>query len=176
MPDIYPRFRPRDLLLDKDGRFLPDPVPMAPPVGYVKQESMSDIVRRMVQGEHLRLAALEAGQETFDEAEDFDVGDDFDPTSPYEEIFDPVDTAVRDRLRQADWAATVQSRLDTLAAKAGVNDGKPNNPSDQGGTRDPSGVRGNPDPLSQGQPGAQQNAPDGANVRKADTGAGAPPK
>lgn len=117
--DIYERFRPRDLLLDEDGRFKPDPIPMAPPVGYMKQESMAEIVRRMVRSEHLRLAADAAGLESFDEAEDFDVGDD-DPSSPYEEQFDPIDTAIRQELRQAEFKATVTARLNEAAIKAGL--------------------------------------------------------
>lgn len=43
----------------------------------------------MVVSEKLRMEALAAGQETFEEADDFDVDDDFDPTSPYEVNFDP---------------------------------------------------------------------------------------
>lgn len=63
---------------DKDGNFIPDPTPMAPPVGYKKQPSMVDIVRDMVRSEKLAQEAREAGHETFEESEDFDVGDEPD--------------------------------------------------------------------------------------------------
>lgn len=72
------------------GHELPDPTPVAPPVGYIKQPSMIEQVRNMVRSEHLRLAALEAGQETFEEADDFDIPDDpVDPHTRYEAVFDP---------------------------------------------------------------------------------------
>lgn len=72
------------------GQFKPDPVPVAPPVGYRKQPSMVEIVRDMVQGERLRQEALAAGAETFEESEDFDIGDeDPDLMSGYENDFDP---------------------------------------------------------------------------------------
>lgn len=64
-------------------------IPLAPPVGYVKQPSLSERIRAMVRSEHLRAAAEGAGYETFEESEDFEVGEDYDPRSPYEEQFDP---------------------------------------------------------------------------------------
>lgn len=108
------RERVRDDYLDAKGRELPDPVPMAPPVGYQRQPTLTERIREMVRGEHVRLAALQAGQETFEEADDFEVGDDFDPTSPYEEVFDPVDADARMRLRQDDYRASVEARSQEL--------------------------------------------------------------
>lgn len=75
---------------NEKGYEVPDPTPMAPPVGYRAQPSLRDQIREMVRSEKLALEAEAAGFETFDEADDFDVGDDFDPTSPYEEVFDPT--------------------------------------------------------------------------------------
>lgn len=76
--------------LNKDGTPVLDPTPMAPPIGYKKTPSMVEIVRDMVRGERLRQEALESGHETFEEAEDFDVGDEPDQLrSPYENDFDP---------------------------------------------------------------------------------------
>lgn len=71
------------------GHEVPDPTPMAPPVGFKKQPSMIENIRAMVRSENLRLAAQQAGMETMDEADDFEVGDDYDPSSPYEHDFDP---------------------------------------------------------------------------------------
>lgn len=81
--------------LTADGAALDAPemgVPMAPPLGYVKQPSIAERIRDMVRSEHLRLAAEAAGQETFEEADDFEVGEDFDPHSPFEENFDQLIT------------------------------------------------------------------------------------
>jgi hypothetical protein len=107
------RKRARDNL-SKDRSEVPDPVPMAPPVGYVKQESLTEKIRAMVRGEHLRLAAINAGAETFEESDDFDVGDDVDPSSPYEEVFDPVDSDARMALRNEEFRAKFEARMAEL--------------------------------------------------------------
>lgn len=76
--------------LKADGTPALDPVPLAPPIGYKKQPSMVEIVRDMVRSEKLRVAALESGSETFEEADDFDIpDDDMMPSSPYEVVFEP---------------------------------------------------------------------------------------
>lgn len=75
--------------LDHDG--LDEQI--APPLGFVRQPSMVEYIRRMVKSEHLRQAAEAAGAETFEEADDFDVGDPDDnfPMSPHElREFDPA--------------------------------------------------------------------------------------
>lgn len=95
--------------LDANGAEIPDPVPLAPPVNYQKPFDMFAHIQQLVAGEHLRLAAIQAGDETFEEADDFEIGDDFDPTTPYEEHFDPVGEGVRDKLRQADYRAKVRA-------------------------------------------------------------------
>lgn len=73
------------------GAEMPDPTPMAPPIGYVKQPTMVEHMRQMIRSEHLRLAAEAAGAETFEEADDFDVPDDLEPLSAYEfeRFFEP---------------------------------------------------------------------------------------
>lgn len=83
--------------LDARGREIPDPTPIAPPLGYIRQPSLAEQMRAMIRSENLRLAALQSGVETFEEADDFDVGDDFDPHSPYENDFDPSAEELRSR-------------------------------------------------------------------------------
>lgn len=76
--------------LHPDGTPVLDPTPLAPPIGYKKQPSMVEIVRDMVQRERLAQEAEAAGYETFDESEDFDIGDDFElMPSPWVNEFDP---------------------------------------------------------------------------------------
>lgn len=68
--------------LNDRGQLIPDPVPMAPPIGFKPQPSMVDIIRQQV-----RLASLDAareGKETLEEADDFDVGDEPELRSQYE--------------------------------------------------------------------------------------------
>lgn len=79
---------------------VPNPTPMAPPVGYKRQPSLAEQIRAMVRSEQLKAAAEAKGFETFEESDDFEV-DDFDPSSPYEEIFDPVEDLRRARAYEA---------------------------------------------------------------------------
>lgn len=75
--------------IGKDGREYGDDTPMAPPVGYKRQPTMVEIIREAVRNEKLQQDLRAAGHETFEEADDFDIGDDYDPQTPYENDFDP---------------------------------------------------------------------------------------
>ena len=76
---------------DDNGCELPDNTPIAVPMRF-RQRSYFDSIREMIRNE-ISKQAQDQGHETFEEANDFDVGDDFDPSAPYEEQFDP-DTGV----------------------------------------------------------------------------------
>lgn len=71
------------------GAEVPDPRPPNIPLGFRKPELLRDQVARLVRG-HLSMIAEANGAETFEESEDFDVDDEFDPRTPYEEVFDPT--------------------------------------------------------------------------------------
>lgn len=75
--------------LDEHGREIGDPKPVAIPVGFKRPETLAEQVQRLVRTSISRQAEAE-GKETFEESEDFDVGDDDDPRTPYETFFDPV--------------------------------------------------------------------------------------
>lgn len=78
------KFRPN---LNPDGSEICDSTPIETPLHINRPMSIAERVRSLVQGELSRRAA-EQGHESFEEADDFDVGDDYDPTSPYEQNFD----------------------------------------------------------------------------------------
>lgn len=83
------RLRIRNQFIDPLGREIPDPRPMAPPVGYQRQPSIFDLVRDQVARANL-LHAQDREFETFEDNEDFDIPDDpTDPSSPWENDFDP---------------------------------------------------------------------------------------
>lgn len=69
--------------LTDDGKSVLSPVPMDPPVGYIKQPSIFENMRSMVRAE-LDRQAKDQGFETADEAEDFNIGEDRDPLSKHE--------------------------------------------------------------------------------------------
>lgn len=69
------------------GEELLDPTPLALPVDFVPPEPLNVLVARLLQ--HPTQSDLHAaGYETMEEADDFDIDDDFDPSTPYEEHFD----------------------------------------------------------------------------------------
>lgn len=75
--------------LNVRGHEVPDPTVMEPPLGYVAQPDLMEMMRRMITT-HLSNVAAEMEAETFEEADDFDIDDDpVDYTSPYEMYFDP---------------------------------------------------------------------------------------
>lgn len=133
---------PKDKLLTPDGKEIPDPKPLAPPVGYVKRDSLAEQIRQMVLGEKLAQEAAAAGAETFDEADDFDVGDDYDPRSPYEANFDPMTpeeaAALRSQGKAVDdilGAPPPKPKKSTRAATSGAPVSDPAQP---GGSAEPS--------------------------------------
>jgi len=75
--------------LDKNGHEIPDSRTLAPALNLRPEPTLAERIREITRSERLRQEALAAGQETFEEADDFEVGDDYDPESPYEMDFDP---------------------------------------------------------------------------------------
>lgn len=66
-----------------------DGQPVEVPAGFKKPETMEERLKRFIRFE-LSEEAARSGLETFDEAMDFDVPDDpVDPSTPFEEFFDP---------------------------------------------------------------------------------------
>lgn len=69
-------------IIDDRGREILSGEPVAHKVGR-KVESHEDMMRRLIR-EELSRQAVDDGNESFEEANDFDVGEDYDPSSPYE--------------------------------------------------------------------------------------------
>lgn len=65
------------------GQELPDPTPVAVPHNWNKPLSLAEQIKRFVRNE-LSIQAAAEGQESFEEADDFEVDEDPDPLSPYE--------------------------------------------------------------------------------------------
>lgn len=74
--------------LDEHGNEVPDPIPVAVPIGNRAPESIDARIARILN--HSLKADLEKrGLETFEEADDFDIEDDpIDPTTPWEKNYD----------------------------------------------------------------------------------------
>lgn len=72
-------------VLNSDGQEMPDPTPMAPPIGWTREPPLHERIRAMVQHEFNR-ARAEADYESPEEAEDFRLPGD-DDTDPREGRF-----------------------------------------------------------------------------------------
>lgn len=170
--DVSSIFRWRNKRLDNEGREIGDPVPMSPPVGYTPELSMIEIVRQQIRGEHLRLAALNSEMETFEEADDFEVseGDEIDIISPWEEQFDPVESAVRSRLRQDEHEARYTERLASERLARDQRNGITT--ADVGDERrmaDVSGGSGDPDAIGVSEPKSREKPASKSSVRAGKT-------
>lgn len=74
--------------LDKDGNEVLSKKPAAVPLGFEKPETLEQTIARLVNNRLIQKQLDEQGHETFEEANDFNVDDDFDPNSPWEEHFE----------------------------------------------------------------------------------------
>jgi len=88
MKEKFPK-HPEHPRLDTDGHEVPDPTPISIPAGFKRPETLAEQVQRLVRT-HISREAERTGRETFEESEDFNVGDDDAPSTPYEEEFDPA--------------------------------------------------------------------------------------
>lgn len=64
------------------GEEILDPKPIAPPLGYKPSLSLAEQIRRQVIA--AKLEALQELAETDEEADDFNIDDEFEPFSPHE--------------------------------------------------------------------------------------------
>lgn len=76
------------------GQEIPDDTPLAIPLGMKKPESLVEMMRRLIRSDVSRFAQ-DQGEETFEEANDFDVEEDDAElhSSPYELMTDEVPRA-----------------------------------------------------------------------------------
>lgn len=65
------------------GQEIPDPTPVSLPHGWERPLSLHEQIKRFIRSEMSQQAQL-AGEETFEEADDFEVDEDPDPLSQYE--------------------------------------------------------------------------------------------
>ena len=110
---------------DERGYEIMDDRPLQPPIGYHRQPSLSDQIRQMVRSEALAREAEQSGLETFEEADDFDIGDDYDPRSPYEDDFDP-----QEAIDPADPSETISAAVERGVSRAFAPASKPTDNND----------------------------------------------
>jgi len=109
------------------GEQIPDDTPVEIPVGFQKPEDLQDMIRRLVRNE--AFARTQQGVETFQEAEDFDVGDEPDLTTPYQHMAEerPADSKhlrPPDLLDPEDEKALEAFKQNLLAKRQNLDSGK----------------------------------------------------
>lgn len=114
---------------DKDGGEICDPTPMQPPVGYKKSLTLSEQIQQQVRVMQLRMLEDARLEETEDEADDFNVGDDFEPLSKYENDHMPTLANLKKRAKEINdqiekrklelAIANTKDRIDKTNRKAG---------------------------------------------------------
>lgn len=84
-------------VLNDQGDEMVSSKPMSASLKVQRRESIEEMLARLIRSEDHRRALQSADIETFDEADDFDVNDDMDLSSPYEEDFDHARIAAVDK-------------------------------------------------------------------------------
>lgn len=93
--------------------------PLSVAVKMVQRDNLGERVRAVIRSEKLEREAIEAGYETFAQADDFNIPDDdsYDPQTPYEEIFEgsvQEDMAERYKHQQTQLRAVKADKLKEL--------------------------------------------------------------
>lgn len=139
MRKMYEKFHPAtgEQVHDAAGYEMPDPTPVAPPVGYVQSPTIREQMRAMI-AEHAHQVEM-AGFESEEEANDFDVGDDFEPSSEAELDYAAAEAHATIAKRDAD--AKRRSKAPTREPVAPDQGATPvSDPAQPGGSSGPSGA------------------------------------
>lgn len=104
---------------DENGLEIGDPIPMQPPLGYKKSLSLSEQIAQQVRIAQLKILEDSLLEETEDEADDFEVGDDFEPLSQYENDHMPTLANLKKQAQEIN--AAIKKRNTELAIEAHKN-------------------------------------------------------
>jgi len=104
---------------NEDGGEILDPTPMQPPLGYKKSLSLSEQIAQQVRIAQLKILEDSLLEETEDEADDFEVGEDFEPLSAHEN--DHMPTLANLKKKAAEINAAIKKRNTELAIEAHQN-------------------------------------------------------
>lgn len=116
-----------------NGEELLDPVPMQPPLGYKKTPTLSEQIAQQVRRMKLELLQDDSVSETEEEADDFEIGDDFEPISPHENDHIPSIAVLKKRaleinnqIKEANRRAAIAAHETALKKPMGVTTPSPN--------------------------------------------------
>lgn len=124
---------PQKSTLSEKGHEIPDSTPFKPALKMRRGNSLRENIREILRSEAFARSMEDQGHETFEEADDFDVDDDFDPTSPYEEFFEGEYAALREARIEESKDSTKRKKAAAKAAKEKITEDRlqPTEPSPQ---------------------------------------------
>lgn len=115
------------------GEEMLDPVPMQPPLGYKRTPTLSEQIAQQVRRMKLELLQDDSVSETDEEADDFEVGDDFEPISPHENDHIPSikqlkakAKEINDQIAEANRRAAIAAHENALRKPVSVTTPSPN--------------------------------------------------
>lgn len=103
------RISRQDRFLNILGQEMPDPRPHAPSLGQKPEVHIRDYIRTLVHNERLQADLDAAGHDTFEEANDFEVGEDYFPDSQYENDLEPT---VAELIREGTASLSAKARAE----------------------------------------------------------------
>lgn len=115
-----------DLRHNERGEEILDPTPIQPPLGYKRPPTLSEQIRAQVVA--AKLDELYSMEETQEEADDFEVGDDFTPLSPHENDHIPNISDLKkqvERINNQIQAANLENYKKTLEEEYTKKHGRP---------------------------------------------------
>jgi len=104
---------------DENGGEILDPTPLEPPLGYRKTPSLSEQIQQQVRIAQLKILEDSLDPETEDEADDFEIGDDYEPLSKHEN--ENMPTLANLKKRAAEIQAAIKKRNTELAIEGYKN-------------------------------------------------------
>lgn len=84
----------------EEGYEITDPTPMQPPLGYKRTLSLSEQIAQQVRIHHLKILEDSAIDETDEDADDFEIGEGYEPLSQYENDHMPTLANLKKRAKE----------------------------------------------------------------------------
>lgn len=148
-----------DRYLTTDGKEIPDPRPAAPALGKLPTQNIRDYIRTLVRSERLQQELEAAGHETFEEANDFEVGEDYFPDSQYENDLEP---SMAELIREGNASLSAKARaeasreakLKAARRQAAPDEEDPPSQPKKSPRKAPRGLADDPEGASDGDPDA----------------------
>lgn len=126
--------KPSDIRHNEAGEEKLNPVPMQPPLGYKKAPSLAEQIAQQVRRMKLDLLQSDNVAETDEEADDFEIGDDYEPLSKHENDHIPSISVLKqrakdinDQIKEANRRAAIEAHENALRKPSSITTPSPNN-------------------------------------------------